>query len=288
MVPNQAYATHSANLFDLHLPTGFTGARPLIVWIHGGGWTSGSKTLEVGARNRLCPLIADGFAVASVDYRLTCIPAGCTAADPASCQDHIFPAQIHDVKAAVRSLRARAASFGIAPNRFVAWGTSAGGHLAALLGTSAGVTGLEDLTQGNPTVSSRVQGFIDCFGPTRLETMDTELEQNFAGQFNHSAACSPESQLLGCNEGLETNCPASQLSAVSPMTHVDPNDPPALISHGTADTTVPFQQSQHLGDALADAGVSVVQKLIPNGVHRIESSCPSNDDVEAFLAELFP
>jgi acetyl esterase/lipase len=289
LVPNQAYATHAANVVDLHLPTGVSGSRPLIVWIHGGYWSAGSKTLETAARNRLCPRIAQGFAVASVDYRLTCIPPTCAMGDPESCEDHLFPKQIHDVKAAVRFLRARAASFRIAPNRFVAWGASAGGHLAALLGTSSGVAALDDPTQGNSAVSSHVQGFIDCYGPIRFDSMDVELEAAFPGRmFHHSDACSAESQLLGCNDGLDhPNCDA-QLSAASPMTHVDPDDPPALIAHGTSDTTVPLQQSEQLEQALLSAGVQVKLERVTGGTHGIASSCPSESNIDEFLAGLFP
>lgn len=258
--------THAKNTLDIYAPA--NGARcPLVVWIHGGGWQSGSKELETGARTAVLRLVDRGYALASIDYRLS--------------DDATFPAQIHDVKAAIRFLRANATKLRLDPDRVVLWGTSAGGHLAALAGTSAGVSALEDLGQGNPGVSSRVQGVIDCYGPTVLPAMDAELATNGC-RGNHSAPGSPEAKLLGCAEGL-ASCEGA--TAASPVTYVDPTDPPMLLGHGLADCTVPHQQTARLEAALTTAGVRVSARYLPGGTHRIES-CPEGALVDDFLDDV--
>ena len=132
-------------LLDLYIPS-TSGPHPVLLYVHGGGWTSGSKDNPPTDR-----FVKRGYAVASISYRLS--------------QEAIFPAQIHDCKAAVRWLRANAAKYALNTDRIVAWGGSAGGHLVALLATSGGVKELEgDL--GNPDQSSRIQGAINFFGPT--------------------------------------------------------------------------------------------------------------------------
>ena len=132
-------------LLDLYLPEGAPRPLPLVVWIHGGGWRNGAKEQTPARR-----LVERGYAVASINYRLS--------------GEAIFPAQIHDCKAAVRWLRANAAKYGLDAGRVAAWGSSAGGHLVALLGTSGGIMELEG-GLGNADQSSRVQAVVDFFGP---------------------------------------------------------------------------------------------------------------------------
>ena len=157
------------------------------------------------------------------------------------------------MKAAIRFLRANATLHNLDATRFVAAGSSAGGHLAALAGTSAGVAALEDLSLGNATVSSAVQAVIDWYGPTDLAQMDAQLlaQGCGAGRANHNDANSGESRLLGC--ALPT-CDPARLTAVNPITYVDRNDPPFIILHGDLDCTVPTAQSHLLGDALLAVG----------------------------------
>src|SRR5262249_12628746 len=135
---------HQRQTLDLYLPSAEQPV-PLIIWIHGGAWRVGSKEDDL-------PLdyLAQGCAVASINYRLS--------------QHALFPAQIEDCKAAVRWLRANATRFKLDPQRFGAWGPSAGGHLAALLGTTGAVRAFE--VGANLVVSSRVQAVVDYFGPT--------------------------------------------------------------------------------------------------------------------------
>jgi len=136
-------------LLDIYTPTASQEKLPLVVWIHGGAWRAGSKE-----NPRALGLARRGYAVASINYRLS--------------QAAIFPAQIEDCKAAIRFLRANAAKYSIDGDHVGAWGDSAGGHLAALLGTSGDVKELEGTVGDNLTVSSRVQCVVDYYGPSDM------------------------------------------------------------------------------------------------------------------------
>jgi acetyl esterase/lipase len=153
----------------------------------------------------------------------------------------LFPAQIHDCKAAIRWLRGNAKTYRLDPSRFVVWGSSAGGHLSALLGTSGEVTELEDLSMGYPEMSSRVQGVVDWYGPTDFLTMGGK----------HNRQTSPESLLMGCPI---QDCP-DQVAKANPINYISADDPPFFIQHGTVDKAVPFNQSEMLYTALRDAKV---------------------------------
>jgi acetyl esterase/lipase len=216
-------------LLDLFLPEKGQKPLPLLIWIHGGAWMSGSKDDPSPALR----FTADGYAVAQVGYRLS--------------QEAKFPAQIHDCKAAVRWLRANAQKYNLDPNRFAAWGGSAGGHLVTLLGTSGGVAGLEghvnDLKE-----SSRVQAVVDWFGPTDFLQIG-----NAESDLQHNAPDSPESKLIG-RAVLENKDKAAK---ASPISYVSKEAPPFLIMHGDRDRTVPFNQSELLYAALKKAGVDV-------------------------------
>ena len=224
---------------DLYLPEKPpTAPLPLLVWVHGGGWIGGDK--------RPCPttgFVPTGWIVASVGYRLTTVAP--------------FPAQIHDVKAAVRFLRAHADAWGIDPERVAAAGASAGGHLVALLGTSGGVAELEG-TEGNAGTSSRVQAVIDYFGPTDLTQFD--------GHGSKLVAAAPGSvveRLLGGPLAERTEL----AKAANPITFVDADDPPFLIFHGDKDDIVPLDQSRLLVTALEKASVPVTLVVVPGGGH---------------------
>jgi len=168
---------HERQKLDLYLPkkAGLADSvaprRPLIVWIHGRAWRAGSKDRCPARR-----FVREGYAVASVNYRLS--------------QHAIFPAQIQDCKAGIRHLRAHAEEYGLDGARFGVWGSSAGGHLVALLGTAGGV---EEFDVGpNTGVSSRVQAVCDFFGPTDFAKMS-----RFWSTMDHDAPDSPESKLIG-------------------------------------------------------------------------------------------
>ena len=229
-----AYVTdgHERQKLDLYVPEKTAGALPLIIWIHGGGWAAGSKEgcppLGAGYTQR-------GYAVASIDYRLS--------------GDAIFPAQIEDCKAAVRWLRAHAQEYNLDPKHFAAWGSSAGGHLVALLGTSDHTKEFdvgEHLDQ-----SSRVQAVCDYFGPTDLLQMDSHALPD--ARLKHDAPNSPESQLIG-GPIQERKVEAAR---ANPITYITKGAPPFLIVHGDKDLLVPHHQSELLYEALKAAGVQV-------------------------------
>lgn len=267
----QLQPTHSglvyANLggtplrLDLYIPSAaFPPPYPVVIWIHGGGWSGGSR-FPAGVAS---PLLAQGFAVASVDYRLTS-QAGQYGSFPVT-----FPAQIHDVKGAVRWLRANASTYRLDRSRFGAWGSSAGGHLSALLGTSGGAGAIEGSVGGNTQFTSRIHACSDYFGPTDLLNMMPDVTTPPGTNIDHDAPNSPESRLIGWDDpgqgvgDIRANAsnPASPYPALvqlcqqaNPITFVDPFDPPFFIAHGTADPTVPFNQSVRLDAALTAVGV---------------------------------
>jgi acetyl esterase/lipase len=170
----------------------------------------------------------------------------------------IFPAQIHDLKASVRWLRANAGTYGLDINRFGAWGTSAGGHLAALLGTSAGTPAMEG-DVGVAGQGTRIQAVVDWFGPTDLLRMD---EQRLPDGMTHNRPNSPESLLVG--GPLQSKADVAR--SANPIVYVTADDPPFLIMHGDRDQLVPYQQSELLNAALVKAGVEArLIKLVGAG-----------------------
>jgi len=221
---------------DLYLPRkplAEAGRPPLVLWFHGGAWQWFSKD-----RCMMIWLAAEGYALASVDYRL----APCAK----------FPAQIHDCKGAVRWLRANSEKFGYSVERIAAIGESAGGHLASLLGTSAGVTALEGTVGGNLDHSSRVDAVINFYAPIDLAQWTRErgdpnfLDVLFGG--------TPETQ-------------AQLFELASPLTHITPDDTPALIVHGDKDADVSIWHSRQLHKQLAGAGVPTRLHIIEGAVH---------------------
>ncbi|MBK8975315.1 MAG: alpha/beta hydrolase [Planctomycetes bacterium] len=248
-LPDLVYATlapQRALHLDLYLPSGATRPTPCVVWIHGGGWQTGSR---MAARADALALAGLGLAVAAVEYRLS--------------GEATWPAQIHDVKGAVRWLRANARQYGLDIDRFAAFGSSAGGHLAAVLGTSAGSAFLEGVVGGNLAQTTRIQAVADFFGPTDFFQM---------GGF-HLLPGSPESNLIGATLGdilAHRNDPAWAplvylVEQANPITHVSTDDPPFWIAHGTGDTTVPYSQSTLLLDALLQAGRQATLRTTSGG-----------------------
>ena len=246
MVPNLEYANVNGKslLLDLYLPERIETPVPVVMYVHGGGWSSGDK------RDRLAtPLAKYGFAVASIDYRL--VP------------EATYPAQIQDCKAAVRWLRAHAKFYGLDGAHIGVWGTSAGGHLVALLGTSGDVKELEG-DEGNLDQSSRVQAVCDWFGPTDfLQFARQAAEAHIARRPDANAPTSALSRLLG--GPVQEN--KDKAASANPITFISKDDPPFLIMHGGKDPLVPVAQSQILRDALEKAGVSVTLIVIPAAGH---------------------
>jgi len=263
-----AYASGDSHQLDLYRPASASGYVPTVIWIHGGGWMMGSRI----PTEQVLRLVCRGYAVASIDYRLS---------DTAK-----FPAQIHDVKAAIRFLRANAAQYKLDPNRFASFGSSAGGHLATLAATSIGVTALEDLSQGNRTTSSAVQAAVDWYGPMDFARMDTQVLAQpgcTADDANHSRASSAESLFLGCTVG-DAACAAAVKSA-NPVTYVSASTPPLFVLHGTADCTVPVAQSDLLKTAMARAGRCAVRRNLIGADHGGDAweTAPPQDALAGFL-----
>ena len=228
----------SALLLDLHMPLDVSDSN-LVVWVHGGAWRSGSKEdMPLGA------LVEAGYTVASVDYRLSPVAP--------------FPAQVHDIKAAIRYLRARAPRYGYRADRIAIAGASAGGHLAALVGTTNGNAELEGTIGDHLDQSSDVQAVVDYFGPTNFMTI---LSQSTA-------------------HGLEVRVPALQLllggqpddkpelaKLASPVNHVDAKDPPLLLIHGDQDPQVPINQSHELHGKYKELDLPVRFEVVHGGAH---------------------
>jgi acetyl esterase/lipase len=254
-----ASTDHPRQRLDLYLPREPKSDRlPLIVFIHGGGWRNGDKA---GGLAQILPFVRTGeYAGASIGYRLS--------------GDAVWPAQIHDCKAALRWLRAHADQFGLDPDRIGVMGTSAGGHLAAMLGTSGGIEALEGDLGEFRSVSSRVACVVDFFGPADLLTMG-----DMPGSIDHNAPNSPESLLLG-GPVQEVRDRARQ---ASPLSYVSADDPPFLIVHGADDRIVPFDQSVKLDTALRAAGVSSVLIRVEGGGHGGFRNPEINARVRAFF-----
>jgi len=233
---------------------------PVIVLIHGGGWQGGTHGPFL---NRAIPLVRSGdYAAVSIGYRLT---------DVAS-----WPTQIHDCQAGLRWVKANAEKYNWDPDKIVLWGSSAGGHLVAMLGVSADVEELDGKFGPHADQSLKVAGVIDYFGPANMLTMGDP-----PGFERHNSPDSPESKLLGgpAKENVEV------AKSASPQFHVSEGDAPFLILHGTKDTTVPFQQSVDFHDALTKAGVDSI--LVPvNGAGHGFAGQEVNQRVEAFLSKI--
>lgn len=218
-------------------PDGGTSPLPLIVWIHGGGWEQGSYH-----QNPARAMAARGYAVASIGYRLS--------------SQAKYPAQIEDCKAAVRWMRAHAAEYGIDPGRIGVWGASAGGHLAALLGTTAREKRFE--VGENLDQSSAVRCVIDSFGPSDfLHWGDPPAPASY------DTANTPLARLLGGK--VADHEELARLA--SPVSFVDKDSAPFLILHGEKDPIVPVQQSVVLDAALRKAGVESTLVIVPGGGH---------------------
>jgi acetyl esterase/lipase len=160
-----------------------------------------------------------------------------------------FPALVQDAKAAVRWVRANAMQYKLDPQRIGAWGGSAGGYLSTMLGTSAGVPGLEDLSLGNAEQPCHIQAVVAWYGPANFLKMDEHLTASGLlppPGFRHNEANSPESLLLG---QTITEIP-EKVMAANPETYIRPGAPPFLLQHGTKDPVVPVQQSIEFAEKL--------------------------------------
>ncbi|MEW4566590.1 alpha/beta hydrolase [Tautonia sp. JC769] len=221
---------------DLAQPADRSEPRPAIVAIHGGAWRAGDKG---DLRNLLVEFAEAGYVAISPEYRF--------------CPEHTFPAQIHDVKAAVRWLRSNAETYGVDPDRIGAVGFSAGGHLALMLGLTDPGDGLEG-PAAEDAPPSNVQAVVNFFGPTDLAADDLPaisipLRNDFIGG-------TPEEK-------------PEATAAASPLTHVSGGDAPILVFQGTADPLIPTTQATALASAMAEAGVPGRVELIIGAGHGV-------------------
>ena len=222
---------------DLYLPEK-TEKSALVVWIHGGGWQKGSKK-----DCKLNWLTEHGYSVASISYRLSQVAK--------------FPAQLHDCKGAIRWLRANSSKYGFETNDIIVAGSSAGGHLAALVGTTSGNERLEGEVGGNLTQPSSVSAIIDYYGPTdfilRSKTQPSRANEVGSVVYN----------LLG--GGADKKADLAKLASAAH--HVTKDDPPLLIFHGDKDNTVLIDQSEAIIKAYKSKGLSVRMNVLPGKKH---------------------
>ena len=244
---------HERQKLDLYLPSDKKGPLPLIVWVHGGAWRAGSKE-QCQPFNQ--GYLAKGYAIASINYRFS--------------RHAIFPAQLEDCKAAIRWLRAHAKDYNLNPDRFAAYGGSAGGHLVALLGTTGDIKTFD--VGANLNMSSKVQAVCDYYGPSDFSYDETTSSAEFIKRLNDPRDAVP--QLIG--GPVKENRDAARKA--SPVTYVTTNAlPPFLIIHGDKDPLVPFSQSERLFNVLRDAKSDVQLHCIKNGEHGKGCFGPEND-----------
>lgn len=243
---------------DLYRPAQAEEPLPLVIWIHGGGWRNGSKD-----GTRAVRLLPHGYAVASVEYRLS--------------GEAIFPAAIEDCKAAVSYLRRKAGEYGLDPYNFGVWGSSAGGHLVSLLGTTNDV-----LTFDTHPVTRKAAPFVQAvcnwFGPTDFLRMNDVLMR-----MDHNLPTSPESLFIG--GPIQDN--QERVQRANPITYVSPSDPPFLHMHGDKDGAVIFNQSELLHAALTEAGVPSTLYKVKNGDHGFRGADESPEELFARVVEFF-
>ena len=251
----------AAQRMDVSVPSNvFNRPLPVAAFVHGGSWTGGSKTMGPFMGQIRSELLSRGYVVVSLDYRL------------ATETTNKWPAQIHDVKCAMRNLRAEADDYGI-DDRIGVWGDSAGGHLASMLGVTDGSEGLEG-SGGYPEVSSRVEAVATLGGISDLTQDPDHPEIQFSG---------PEKTFS------DWPGPSPELTDASPITWASSDDPPFLIVHGSVDTKVLPGQAQRLFDELDTAGANVTLQFVTNGDHNFDDSggiaAPSKAELTIQIAD---
>lgn len=233
-----AHTGSRALTLDLYRPAQ-ADHRPMIVWVHGGAWRAGNKSSMP-----LKALVEDGFQIASVDYRLT--------------PEARFPANVHDIKAAIRFLRANGRELQINANTILIAGASAGGHLAALVGVSNGNEALEGTLGEHTQTSSDVQGIVSFYGASNLTSILGQSTPHGLG------VRIPALQLL---LGGQPEDKAELAKLASPVFHVGPNDPPLLLIHGDQDPQMPINQSHELVGVYEQHHLPVQMDVIHGAAH---------------------
>jgi acetyl esterase/lipase len=238
-----------AQMLDLFLPeTRPESPRPLIIWIHGGGWSKGARN-----PGQAIHFVSRGYIVAGIGYRFSQVAK--------------WPAQIQDCQAAIRWLRANASDYGIDRDRIGVWGSSAGGHLCNMLGTAGGQNTFGPVG-GNPDQSDRVQAVCSYCGPSNFRSVRAQSESDTEVKtlVTFDDWTDPYSNLIG--ELLGKNSAAEDAASPTHYVRRDPLNPPFLLVHGTADQHVPFAQAQELADLLQKHNVKVHLHPLPGGDHK--------------------
>lgn len=223
---------------DLYLPVHGRPA-PLLMWIHGGAWTHGSKD-----EPPVLSYLQEAYALASIEYHFS--------------HEALFPQQAHTCKAAVRWLRAHARELGYIADKIGVLGASAGGHLASCMGASNGNSGLEGRVGSYLEESSSVQAVVDFFGPTDFIHM-----LKFESALDHAASDSPESLLLG---DTVSRVP-EKVAEANPITYISEHTCPFYIVHGDQDPLIPWQQSELLRDSLLANAIPVELLMVEGAGH---------------------
>jgi acetyl esterase/lipase len=238
--------SHVNQKMDIYIPPGLSSAAPVIVFIHGGGWLRGSK----GPEN--IPFFQksyeNGFICADINYRLS--------------TDSVWPAQIEDCKTAIRFLKANAITYNIDICRIGVIGESAGGYLAAMLGTTAGIKAFEGLHQGSSGHNSSVQAVVDISGPVDFLKEDGYYPLSCGTNGYYHEYLSYETQLLGIDY-LHNH--QELVKSANPVTYLSSDDARFFLIHGAGDCTVPPNQSMLLDVALSAAGIPADTLIIAAG-----------------------
>jgi acetyl esterase/lipase len=241
---------------DLYIPASATRPLPVVIWTAGSAWRA--DTGKNGAGRLAAQLEPAGYAVAGVSIR--------------SSSQVKFPGQLHDIKAAIRWLRANAAKYSIDPNHIAIMGDSSGGWTTAMAAMTGDAPEMEG-SVGTTGFSSAVQAAVTFYPPTNFLTMDTWALRKCSPQDCHDGEGSPESQLIGCT--IQT-CP-DKVRAASPMTYITPADPPIMILHGGSDQLVPHNQGEQLYMALNKACKDAIFISLPKAPHGNWNGFLTND-----------
>ena len=248
---------------DLYLPpASFSGPRPTVMFIHGGGWTGGGPRLSGAFDNWpsvLAAMSARGYVVAAVSYRFS--------------GEAPSPAAIQDVKAAIRWLRANSDKYRVDKTRMMTWGGSAGGQLAALAATSCGAPALEPAAAPGGARNTNVERQTAGTASPQLESDCVQGAVTWYGIFDFRTmpANRRPAPYLGCGKD---GCTDDQLRQPSAAAYVTAQSPPMLMIHGSADTTVPVAQSQDFQKTLQAAGVRGELLVIPDVEHSFIGKTP--------------
>lgn len=239
-------ATSNGHKLDLYIPAAARAAVPVVVWTGGSAWMADTgKRTAAGVAAQLNPV---GYAVAGVSIR--------------SSSQVKFPGQLHDIKAAIRWLRANAATYNLDPNHVAIMGDSSGGWTTAMVAVTGDAPNLEG-SVGTTGLSSTVQAAVAFYPPTNFQTMDAWAVRRCAQPNCHDNENSPESRLVGC--AIQT-CP-ERVQAADPSRYITAADPPMMILHGGSDPAVPHNQGEQLYMALNKACADAVFISLPKAGH---------------------